>query len=129
MLYNNKIVGFLAGFAMLLIAGCYKDTTVVLDAAEVTKTVSFAADVVPIFNSSCNMSGCHSTGGQAPDLSASNAINSLILGNYIDKSTPANSVLYQWMSGKRSLPMPVSGVNKEYNAIILAWIKQGANNN
>lgn len=129
MLNNKKIVGFLAGFALLLIAGCYKDKTVILDAAEITRTVSFSEDIVPIFNSSCNASGCHSSGGKSPDLSASNAYNSLILGNYIDKETPVNSELYKWMSGKRGLPMPVSGVNKEYNALILAWIKQGANNN
>lgn len=129
MLNNKKIVGFLAGFTLLLIAGCYKDKTVILDAAEITRTVSYAEDIVPIFNSSCNASGCHSSGGKSPDLSASNAYNSLILGNYIDKETPVNSELYKWMSGKRGLPMPVSGVNKEYNALILAWIKQGANNN
>lgn len=129
MLNNKIIVGFLAGFTLLLIVGCYKDKTVILDAAEVTRTVSFAEDIVPIFNSSCNASGCHNSGGKSPDLSAGNSYNALISGNYIDKGAAENSVLYQWMSGKRSLPMPVGGANKEYNALILAWIKQGANNN
>ncbi|MEQ1797582.1 MAG: hypothetical protein ABL872_06500, partial [Lacibacter sp.] len=94
MLNNKKIVGFLAGFTLLLIAGCYKDKTVILDAAEITRTVSYAEDIVPIFNSSCNASGCHNSGGKSPDLSAGNSYNALIAGNYVDKGAAENSVLY-----------------------------------
>jgi hypothetical protein len=128
MLHNKIIIGFLAAFTMFLLTGCYKDKTVVFDTGEeITRPVSFTADIIPIFNSSCNSSGCHSAGGKSPDLTTSNAYNSLT--NYINTGEPQSSELYLWMSGKKGAPMPLSGVNKEFNALVLAWIKQGANNN
>lgn len=130
MLYYKKIYGFLAGLTMLLFTGCYKDKTVIFDTgAEITRPVNFAVDIIPIFNSSCNTSGCHSTGGKSPDLTVANAFNSLTNGGYVNTGEPESSELYQWMIGKRGTPMPVSGINKDYNALVLAWIKQGAQNN
>jgi len=120
---------FLLCGIILLLAGCYKDKTVIPDETAVTKTVSFSKDIIPIFNKSCNTSGCHSSGGQTPNLTETNALNSLTVGNYFSKSAPESSIIYLKMTGKRGTPMPVSGVNKEYAAVILAWIKQGANNN
>jgi hypothetical protein len=113
----------------VLLLGCYKNKTVNLDAPAITRTVTLSQDIIPIFNKSCNLSGCHSSGGQVPNLSSSAAYSSLVIGNYIDKTVPENSFLYLKMTGKKGTVMPVSGINKEYNALILAWIKQGANNN
>jgi hypothetical protein len=113
----------------VLLLGCYKNKTVNLDAPAITRTVTLSQDIIPIFNKSCNLSGCHSSGGQVPNLSSSAAYSSLVIGNYIDKTVPENSFLYLKMTGKKGIVMPVSGINKEYNALILAWIKQGANNN
>jgi hypothetical protein len=116
--------------AIFLITGCYKDKTVIFETGEeVTRPVTFVSDLVPIFNSSCNGSGCHTSGGKAPDLTAANAYNALMGGNYINISDPPNSDIYLWITGKKGTPMPVSGINKDYNALILAWIKQGAQNN
>lgn len=130
MLHKKTILGLiLTSGVIFFIAGCYKGATVVTDTPAITRTVSFSQDIIPIFNKSCNTSGCHSTGGQSPNLSASTAYNSLNIGNYISKSTPESSIIYLKMTGKRGTPMPVSGINKDYNALILAWIKQGANNN
>jgi len=94
----------------------------------VTIPVSFSADLIPIFNASCNMAGCHN-GSVAPDLRPSNAYNALISGNYVNTANPANSELYLWVTGKKSIPMPPSGPDAADNAIILAWIEQGALNN
>lgn len=130
MLHNKKIIGFLAGFTLLLLIGCYKDKTVLFDTGEeITRPVSFVSDIVPILNSSCNTSGCHSTGGISPDLSAVNAYTSLSNGGYINSNNPQTSELYLWMTGKKGTPMPTSGINKDYNALVIAWIKQGAQNN
>jgi hypothetical protein len=130
MLHNKIILGFLAGFTMLLLTGCYKDKTVLFDTGEeITRPVSFVNDITPILNSSCNTSGCHSAGGISPDLSAVNAYTSLSNGGYINSSDPQTSELYLWMTGKKGTPMPTTGVNKDYNALVLAWIKQGAQNN
>ena len=130
MLHKKIIIGFLAGFTMLLLIGCYKDKTVIFDTGEeITRTVSFGSDILPILNSSCNTSGCHSAGGISPDLSAVNAYTSLSNGGYLNSSDPQTSELYLWMTGKKGTPMPTTGVNKDYNALVLAWIKQGAQNN
>jgi hypothetical protein len=130
MLHNKKTIGFLAAFTLLLLTGCYKDKTVIFETGEeITRPVSFAADILPIFNSSCNGSGCHAAGGIKPDLSASNAHTALTNGNYFNTTAAESSSLYLWMAGKKGTPMPTSGVNKDYNALVLAWIKQGAKNN
>ena len=131
MLRNKTIVGFiLVGAAVFLLAGCYKDRTVIFDTGEeITKPVSFTNDIIPIFNNSCNTAGCHNAGGKAPDLSAPNAFTSLSNGGYFNTADAQSSELYLWMAGKKGTPMPVSGINKDYNALILAWIKQGAQNN
>ncbi len=130
MLYNKKAVVFLAGLTMLLLMGCYKDRTVISDTGEeITRPVSFTNDIVPILSKSCNISGCHSSGGIKPDLSALNAFTSLTNGNYLNTSAAESSTIYLWMAGKKGTPMPTTGINKEYNALVLAWIKQGAQNN
>ena len=130
MLHNKIIIGFLAGFTMLLLIGCYKDKTVIFDTgAEITRPVSYASDILPIFSNSCAVSGCHTAGGIKPDLSAVNAYASLTVGNYFNTTTPESSLLYQWMAGKKGTPMPTTGINKDYNALVIAWIKQGAQNN
>jgi hypothetical protein len=130
MLHNKIIIGFLASLTILLLIGCYKDKTVIFDTGEeITRTVSFTSDIIPIFNSSCNTSGCHSTGSKLPDLTIVNAYTSLTNGGFINSSDPQTSELYLWMTGKKATPMPVGGINKDFNALILAWIKQGAQNN
>ena len=116
--------------SIVFLTGCYKDKTVIPDTgAEITRPVSFSADIIPIFDKSCSLSGCHSPGGKSPDLTAANAFNSLSVGNYFDVNNPENSTIYLWITGKRSTQMPPTGINLDYNALILAWIKQGAQNN
>ena len=131
MLRKTKVFGLiLIGLMLFAIAGCYKDRTVIFDTGEeITRPVSFAADIIPIFDASCNGSGCHNKGGKTPDLTSSNAFNSLTIGNYVNTGTPESSELYLWMTGKKASPMPPNGINKDYNALVLAWIKQGAQNN
>jgi hypothetical protein len=120
-----KIPLFVLG---LMLASCYYDQVVPFDPPIDVGEVSFANDIIPIFNKDCNISGCHN-GGVAPDLRPANAYNALINGAYIDAGNPEGSELYKWMRGDRSTPMPLSGPNVTYNAKVLAWIKQGALNN
>jgi hypothetical protein len=129
---KNKIIvvaSILFCISIFLFTGCYKDKTVIPSTEEITRTVSFSKDIIPIFDKSCNLSGCHSAGGQTPNLTAASAYSSLTTGGYVNKDNPELSILYLKVSGKKGTPMPPSGVNKDYEALILAWIKQGANNN
>jgi hypothetical protein len=131
---SKRITIIITAFTILTVGmqSCYKVATVVPDnATEVTGPVSFAFDIMPILNASCNSGGCHSTGGHIPDLSADKAYNSLNNGGYLDLSTPENSELYLWLTGKRATEMPPGGPSNpaNLNQLVLAWTKQGAQNN
>lgn len=116
--------------SLILFTQCYYDDVLPdIDIPDNKTEVSFQNDIIPIFNASCNGSGCHNTGGTAPDLTPQRAYNALINGDYVDVSVPENSELFQWMKGNRALPMPLTGPNANYNSLILQWIKQGALNN
>jgi hypothetical protein len=110
----------------------YKVATVPKDnTIEITGPVSFSGDLIPLFNASCNMSGCHAKGGQKPDLTPDNAYTSLTNGGYIDVTNPENSSVYLWLTGKKGTPMPPGGPSNPsgINDYMLAWIQQGALNN
>jgi hypothetical protein len=119
---------------VFLAAGCRKDTTVILKdiPVVVTKVVSFSKDIVPVFSKSCALSGCHGAGSYAPILMDDQAYSSLINGSgYIDTKNPAGSILYERLTGGLSPAMPLGGPNNpsNINALVLAWIKQGAKKN
>lgn len=126
---TKMILKIIVAFCCIaLLSRCYKNKTVYLE-PEITRSVTFSQDIIPLFNKNCNTSGCHSAGGQTPNLTETNAYNSLIIGNYVNKTDPENSLIYLKMTGKHGTPMPPSGSNKDLSALMLAWIKQGANNN
>ena len=116
---------------ILILNSCTKTTTVPIDnSPAITTTVSFSKDIQPILTKSCAPSGCHS-GTIAPDFSAATAYNALINGSFVNTTTPANSVVYLWLTGKEALAMPAGAANNpsNINALMLAWITQGAKNN
>lgn len=126
---KSLLVMFILACTIFTIPSCYYDKELIMENTPViTDNISFSKDIIPIFSQSCNGSGCHN-GSIAPNLSPSTAYNALMNGNYINTGSPETSELYLWMTGKKSTPMPLSGPNATYNAKILAWIKQGAQNN
>jgi hypothetical protein len=111
---------------------CTESTTLVIDnSPAVTKTVSFSSDIIPIFNNSCSIPGCHNSGGKVPDLTAGKAYASLTIGNYLNLGAPDQSVLYLYLTGKKSPQMPMGAAPNpsNLNNLVLAWIQQGAKNN
>ena len=77
------------------------------------------------------MAGCHNSGGQVPDLTRENAFRALFEEDMISVDDPANSEIIGWLTGKIKPAMPFGAASNpsNINGIILAWIKQGANNN
>jgi hypothetical protein len=130
---NNKLK-IISLFLLLLFAvtmGCYKKSTLLInDTPAITATVSFSSDIVPLLTANCALSGCHN-GTISPDLSSANAYNSLVDGNFVSTSTPSNSLVYLWLTGKESATMPLGTSNNpsNINGYILAWITQGAEKN
>ncbi len=107
---------------------CQKDY-LVPEPIVIPDTVSFAMNIMPIFNESCNMSGCHNTGGFAPDLTENNAYAQLAIYGMIDLEEPTSSVLYQRMVNQAK-PMPPSNILPEAKIqLVLSWIEQGALDN
>src|SRR5665213_3975203 len=119
-----------AAFA-LGIASCTKNNTVVIDnTPAITRTVSFAKDIQPILTKSCAVSGCHS-GSVAPNLSEATSFNALANGILVNTASPKTSEVYLWLTGKKAVTMPAGAANNpsNINALMLAWITQGAKNN
>lgn len=132
---NNikAIVYTLIVMSILIFAGCSKDATLYpnTDGAVLNKDVSFATDIIPIFNQTCTISGCHNTGGHIPDLTASKAYIALVNGGYLNLADPKSSKLYMRLTGKLTPAMPLSGTSNpsNINALVLTWITQNAKNN
>lgn len=126
-----KIIKLLFGilFLVAILGACKYDFIVPEDILVIdpddpdAPEVSFAADILPIFN---NCTACHDTGGQSPDLTTGNAYNSINSNRYINKETPEESKIY-------TEPAPTGKHPKKYtaaqSALILGWIAQGAKNN
>ena len=114
-------------FGMILNA-CTYDFIAKEELPPVDQTVDilFATQIAPIFADKCI--ACHKTGGQAPDLTAANAYNSIKNMNLTNTASPESSPLY-------TFPNPVTTTHtwKKYSAaeaqLVLTWIKQGAKNN
>ncbi len=128
---QTAIVSGLVTIIFITISGCYKTVTIVPNpGSTITTEMSFAKDIIPIFEKKCAVSGCHVTGAKSPNLSSSLAYSSLTVGNYLKANDPDNSLLMLWLNGKKSPVMPIgSGPDAEINARIYAWINQGAKNN
>ena len=62
---------------------------------DVPDSVKFSLNIIPIFNTSCNNSGCHSTGAIPPDLTPANGYTSLVFFNYVDVDVPEQSIIYK----------------------------------
>ena len=117
-------------FMVLLITSLYScEYEEMVPPSTLPENVSFSSDLIPIFNQSCNSTGCHSVDGISPDLSEGNAYTDIIDGNLIDLNNAENSILYMRMTDVQS-PMPVSGILSETQTNkVLVWIREGAQNN
>lgn len=110
---------------MALLSGCEYEYIQEPVLPPITTELKFSTEILPIFNEKCNTSGCHATGGIAPDLSPANAYNSLMTGGYVSTEDPSGSVLYHVITTGSMKSFSTA----EYNQKILTWIEQGAKNN
>jgi hypothetical protein len=109
----------------LFMNSCKYDFILAKEVPVITGPVSFSTQVLPIFSSD-NCTDCHN-GSQSPNLTAASAYAQIVPA-LINTATPETSPIY-------SFPSPTSATHswKKYStgdaAIVLAWIKDGAQNN
>ncbi len=126
--YRNKLIGKLISAFMVafIFIGCEYET-IEFDLPDENEPVSFAADILPIFNNGNNCTACHTAGSTSPDLTTDRAYNSIVPA-LINTDEPEMSRIYEF-------PHPSSTTHgfKKYTqaqaALVLNWIKQGAENN
>ena len=110
----------------IVVASCTYEK--IEEETDLPKEISFQKDIMPIFNISCNSSGCHNNGGISPDLSPANAYEDIKTTGMLDMTTPENSVLYVRMIDVAD-PMPLTGVMPYESSVVLSWITEGAKDN
>jgi len=90
-----------------------------------TGPVFFAADIEPIFYTAEKCSYCHNPSGVMPalNLTQGNAYASINANNFIDLTTPENSIIYTKPQGGHGANYTSAEKNK-----ILRWIQDGAKN-
>lgn len=125
---------YLAPFFLFLLVSCIskKASDIKID-CHTPGIVSFHSDLLPIFNQSCSLSGCHS--GTSPagglNLEPTQAYDQLMTpgSGYIDTINPKFSLLYAQMHSL-SQPMPPSGrLDSCTIQLVLTWIEQKAKDN
>lgn len=123
-----KIVKTLAFLitGLLFFASCEYEF-IVPEEIVLPEEVSFTTDIIPIFDNSCNTTGCHTAGHFAVDLTPANAYTDLFAKNLVNVQSPAESGLYTKLietggtHDGRSTPTQ--------QQLILKWIQEGAQNN
>jgi len=110
------------------LTGCYKDVILpeaAIDPDGPPQAVSFSAELKPLFNSSCALTGCHVSGAHKPYMTADISYLQIVNGGYVNTIIPKESILYQKVYGEMKEYIP-SAVNRQK---VYDWIRNGAPNN
>lgn len=123
-------VGILAvvGILTVMFTISCKKYYLVPEEVTIPDTVKFSVDIAPILDANCNLSNCHATGYNSPDLSPEKAYSNLWAYALIDTTDPENSVIYKRLTSatKPMPPEPSARLSDAKINLILEWIKQGA---
>ncbi|HWB63562.1 MAG TPA: c-type cytochrome domain-containing protein [Chitinophagales bacterium] len=120
-------------FCLAVIGSCSKDQANKQNCGS-CPTVSFKADIIPVFMQNCALSGCHDavTHEQNLDLDSAVAyVNATRSGTgWVKPSDPANSILLSQLYAGSNNHMPVGGQLDDCTIQkVSCWISQGALNN
>ena len=124
----------LFGFALMAcLSNCTKDHSKDQNCQN-CPVISFKNDIIPIFQASCAVSGCHTGAFPAGNVNLDSAVaytQSTAAGKgYVNAGNPGTSILYLEMIPGSTTPMPTTGLLNACTANkISCWIQQGALNN
>lgn len=126
----------LAAFFLLILSACSRDKTGNNTCASTCDTISFKADIIPIFTVNCALSGCHNVANGTNhyvNLDSAQAYASITQTGtgYIVAGNPSYSVLLGQLYRGATEHMPNNGGQLDACDIqkISCWIQQGALNN
>lgn len=91
-----------------------------------TTQVCFDQKVMPVIQSNCAMSGCHSANGESPDLSSYMSIKSTVISGDPNKSKLYNVITSKGLTLISMPPKPRPKLYVEQVNLITIWILQGA---
>ena len=122
----KNILLLLVVMVSVLVGGCKYDWILpeIVPDIDPDEPISFSQQILPIFSEK-NCTACHD-GSPAPDLREANAYASVNSSSYLNRTAPEQSSIYTEPHPDGSHPVKYSAAQA---ALILAWIKQGAENN
>ena len=110
------------------LTGCYKDIILpdtVADPDGPPQSVSYKEQLMPLFNTSCALSGCHVAGSHKPFMAPDVSYQEIVNGGFVNTLIPNESKLYKMINGEMKEFIPsASDRQKVYD-----WIRNGAPNN
>jgi uncharacterized membrane protein len=113
---------FLILFGGLIVySSCTHETTLQPDLQE---TVYFDTQVLPIFQNTCGVSGCHNSGTRKEGYDLSNYAS--IVSKGIVPGEASNSLIYKTITGDAKLMPPDNPLSIDQRTLIKLWIDQGA---
>lgn len=116
-------------FAMgFIFTGCYKDINIpptVADPDGPPQAVNYNTDLMPLFNSSCALSGCHLAGGHHPYMNSDLSFTELTNGGFVNTDIPKQSILYIMINSDMKTYIPSAADRQK----VYDWIRNGAPNN
>lgn len=123
----TRYLKFLVLFGVVFFLTSCEYKLIEFDEPDPTVEVSFSEEIVPVFNNKCNVSGCHTAGHFAVDLTPANAYIDLKVKNLINTDNPADSRLYKILVNIGSTHTGRSTPSEQQ--LILQWLQQGAKDN
>ncbi len=113
---NNFYILFVVLLVMLFGNACKKDEYKNLDCSSISST--YNANIKPIINSNCTLSGCHNTGSSNGDYTTYNGL----------KAIADNGKLEDRVLNKKDMPSS-NALSLDLRKKIKCWIEAGAPNN
>lgn len=119
--------------AIFVIASCtykYEDPDFVpAPPIDTTVVISFATQIVPIWNDGNNCTACHKPGGTSPDLTPANAYSQITSKNLVVANDLAGSKIYYFPNPTNTASHTWKKYTSAQAELVAAWINQGAKNN
>lgn len=124
----KRLIIYILAITTTGITGCYKD--VLIPEAAVNpdgppQAVSYNADIKPMVNTKCALSGCHVSGAHKPYLTTDISYTQLVNGGFVNTIVPKESILYQKINSDMKEYIPSAADRQK----IYDWIRTGAQNN